>query len=278
MGASTGIAWTDATWNPVVGCNQISPGCAKCYAKALHDRRHKAALAGKSIAPQYWYPFERVRVMYDRFDDPLHWRKPRRIFVNSVSDLFHDDVPEKDIRELFSIMGRAHWHTFQILTKRSERLAKLSQSLAWAPNIWMGVSVENQHWAEIRIPHLLETEAEIKFLSCEPLLGPLELIATSEWSKIDILDKGIDWVICGGESGKGYRPMNLDWARSLRDQCSEASIPFFYKQSSGLLSGHGTLLDGELIQEFPAELHPSTRTPVKQVPRHVEASLSATTE
>ena len=205
------IEWTDATWNPVTGCTQISPGCGHCYAKTFAERFR--GVPG--------HPYERgfdLQLRPERLDQPLRWAKPRTIFVNSMSDLFHRDVPENYIAEVFEVMHAATRHRFQVLTKRAERLAELAPSLPWPENVWMGVSVENQHWTS-RVDYLRETPAAVKFLSCEPLLGPLDLEL-----------EGIDWVIVGGESGPGARPMQPEWARGIRDQCVEAGTPFFFKQ------------------------------------------------
>ena len=205
------IEWTEATWNPVTGCTQVSPGCANCYAMRFAERFR--GVPG--------HPYERgfdLQLRPERLDQPLRWRKPRTIFVNSMSDLFHPDVPDAYIQRVFAVMQEASQHRFQVLTKRSERLAELSPMLPWPENIWMGVSVENQRWTS-RIDDLRQTGAKIKFLSCEPLLGPLDL---------DL--KGIDWVIAGGESGPGARPMAGDWVRGVRDQCGETETAFFFKQ------------------------------------------------
>ena len=205
------IEWTDATWNPVTGCTQISPGCAHCYAKTFAERFR--GVPG--------HPYERgfdLKRRPERLDQPLRWQKPRTIFVNSMSDLFHEAVPDEYIHEVFEVMAAADQHRYQVLTKRAERLAQLAPSLPWPDHVWMGVSVENQRWTS-RIAPLRGTPAAIKFLSCEPLLGPLELD----------LD-GIDWVIAGGESGPGARPMHPDWVRGIRDQCIASETPFFFKQ------------------------------------------------
>ena len=205
------IEWTDATWNPVTGCTQVSPGCAHCYAKTFAERFR--GVPG--------HPYERgfdLQLRPERLEQPLRWTKPRTIFVNSMSDLFHPDVPAEYVADVFEVMHAAPRHRFQVLTKRAERLAELAPSLPWPDNVWMGVSVENQHWTS-RIDHLRETPAAVKFLSCEPLLGPLDLEL-----------EGIDWVIVGGESGPGARPMQPEWARGIRDQCAATRTPFFFKQ------------------------------------------------
>lgn len=250
MGSETGIEWTDATWNPVTGCTKVSPGCDHCYAETFAERFR--GVPG--------HHFERgfdVQLRPDKLDLPLRWRKPRRIFVNSMSDLFHDDIPDDYIARVFAIMAVARQHTFQVLTKRHGRMRSLLNSetflqdliqyvvdaevhdgqhfdgdeytLRALPNVWLGVSVENQQWADIRIPALLETPAAVRFLSCEPLLGPIDL-DTQPWRPIGEDLAQIDWVIVGGESGRSARPMHPDWARSLRDQCMTAGVAFHFKQ------------------------------------------------
>lgn len=209
MGDKTEIEWTDATWNPVTGCSKVSPGCAHCYAEVIAERFRGT--------PAFPSGFDIV-THPDRLEMPLRWKRPRRIFVNSMSDLFHDEVPDDFIKAVFSIMERATWHEFQLLTKRSGRLRDLARDLPWPSNVWMGVSVENQWWTS-RISDLRDVPAAIRFLSVEPLLGPLQLNLA-----------GIDWVIVGGESGRGSRPMHLNWALSVRDQCQAANVAFFFKQ------------------------------------------------
>ena len=234
------IEWTEATWNPVTGCTEVSPGCAHCYAKTFSER-----FRGVPGHP-YEMGFD-LTLRPDRLEQPLLWKRPRLIFVNSMSDLFHEDVPLSYIKRVFRVMERASQHRFQVLTKRSERLAKIAPELAWPGNVWMGVSVENQRWT-CRIDDLKSTPAAVKFLSCEPLLGPLTL---------DLGD--LDWIIVGGESGYRARPMRLEWARSIRDQCRIASVPFFFKQwgahdESGVRRGKGAsgrLLDGRTWDELP---------------------------
>ncbi len=211
MAQRSSIEWTEATWNPVTGCSKVSPGCAHCYAETFAERFR--GVAG--------HPYERgfdLQLRPERLEQPLIWTEPRMIFVNSMSDLFHEDIPDKFIESVLGVMAEAHWHTFQILTKRSERLAQLAPRLSWPDNVWMGVSVENQRWT-CRIDDLRKVPAKIRFLSCEPLLGPLRL---------DL--RGIDWVIVGGESGPHARPMKADWAREIRRQCEEADVAFFFKQ------------------------------------------------
>lgn len=205
------IEWTEATWNPITGCTKVSPGCAHCYAETFAERFR--GVPG--------HPYERgfdLQLRLERLEQPLSWTKPRIIFVNSMSDLFHEDVPDRYVKSVFAVMERAHWHTFQVLTKRAERLEAIAPTLEWPPNVWMGVSVENQRWTS-RIDALRKTPANVRFLSCEPLLGPLDLD----------LD-GIHWVIVGGESGHRARPMQASWALSIREQCATAGVPFFFKQ------------------------------------------------
>ena len=241
MSANSSIEWTEATWNPVTGCTKVSPGCAHCYAETFAER-----FRGVPGHP-YQQGFD-LKLWPERLDLPLRWKRPRTIFVNSMSDLFHADVPDTYIASVFDVMRRADWHTFQVLTKRPERVAALSRQLEWSPNIWMGTSVENQRWTS-RIDHLRGTDAQVKFLSCVPLLGPLQLD----------LD-GIDWVIVGGESGYRARPMRADWARDIRAQCEHAAVPFFFKQwgahdEHGIRVGKGRagrVLDGRTWDAMPS--------------------------
>jgi protein gp37 len=211
MSLNSHIEWTEATWNPVTGCTQISPGCAHCYAKTFAER-----FRGVPGHP-YEVGFD-LTLRPERLTQPLEWKKPKLVFVNSMSDLFHDEVPDDYIRQVFEVMEQASWHTFQVLTKRSERLAQLAPSLPWPDNVWMGVSVENQRWTT-RIDDLRTVPAAIRFLSCEPLLGPLQL---------DLSD--IHWVIVGGESGHRARRMKAEWAQDIRQQCQDTDVAFFFKQ------------------------------------------------
>ena len=237
MAQGSKIEWTDATWNPVTGCNKISPGCKHCYAERLSKRLKATGMA------KYSNGFE-VTLHPDTLEIPLRWRKPRSIFVNSMSDLFHVDVPEPFIRDVFGVMERAHWHRYQVLTKRADRVAELSPALPWPSQVWMGVSVESQDYVD-RIDMLRDTDAQVKFLSLEPLLGPLP--------GLDL--QGIDWVIVGGESGPGARPINPDWAREIRDQCIDAGVAFHFKQWGGVFKKrHGRELDGRTWDEMPAFL------------------------
>jgi protein gp37 len=225
------IEWTDTVWNPVTGCAKVSEGCRNCYAFELHDRRHKAWKDGNwpNAPKQYHLPFKEVQLFSDRLDMPLKWKKPRRVFVNSMSDLFHHDVPDEFIERIFDVMWKNPQHIFQILTKRPERIAKLWPSLRgvwhlWPQNVWIGTSVESQQVIE-RIDYLMEVPAKVKFLSCEPLLGPLDDLR--DYLRIE---NALQWIIVGGESGSNARPMHPDWARSIRDQCLAAGVPFFFKQ------------------------------------------------
>jgi protein gp37 len=236
MANSSHIEWTDATWNPVTGCNKISPGCKFCYAERM-SRRLQAM--GQS---NYRNGFK-LTLQPQMLEHPLHWRKPRRVFVNSMSDLFHVDVPLDYIRRVFQVMTRAHWHEYQVLTKRSDRLRDLNSALKWQPQIWMGVSIENEDYI-FRADDLRKTGAHVKFLSVEPLLGPLRKLKL----------KGIDWVIVGGESGPGARPIDPDWVRELRDRCECEGVAFFFKQWGGVLKSRtGRLLDGRTWDQMPAE-------------------------
>jgi protein gp37 len=241
----TGIEWTDETWNPVTGCDRVSPGCAHCYALALAARlkamgnvRYQTDGAGQTSGPGFG-----VALHDDVVEHPLHWRKPRRIFVNSMSDLFHTEIPDAFIGRVFEIMAATPQHTYQVLTKRPERMRDWADQRKIAPNIWLGTSVENQYWAEIRVPLLLDTPASIRFLSCEPLLGALDL---SAWVS------RLNWVIVGGESGPGHRPMDPAWVRGLRAQTSAAGASFFFKQWGGANpKAGGRRLDGEEWSEMP---------------------------
>lgn len=230
--AKSKIEWTDAVWNPVTGCTKVSAGCAHCYAERMSKR-----LAGRCGYPKD-EPFK-VTLHPDKLDEPLKWKRPRRIFVNSMGDLFHKDVPATFIADVFDVMRQAKQHTFMILTKRPEgmkwlRLNGPIYNNEPLPNVWLGVSVENQAAADERIPLLLQTSAAVRFISAEPLLGPISLwpwlsnpsLAALEFGKEPPL---LDWVIVGGESGPGARPLHPDWARNLRDQCQSAEVPFFFK-------------------------------------------------
>jgi protein gp37 len=235
MSESSKIEWTDATWNPITGCTKISPGCANCYAESFAER-----FRGVEGHP-YEQGFD-FKLWPDRLELPLKWRRSKRIFVNSMSDLFHKDVPEEFVARVFETMNRAHWHTFKILTKRPEIMLAMDARLKWAANIWMGVSVENQNYTA-RIDLLRRASARVKFLSIEPLLGPIP----------DLDLTGIDWVIVGGESGRRARPVDPDWVRMIRDRCKERGVPFFFKQWGGTNKRKtGRVLDGRTWDERPA--------------------------
>lgn len=234
MAGKSSIEWTSSTWNPVTGCTKISPGCKHCYAERMAKRLQAMG------QPNYVNGFE-LTLHEHVLELPLSWKMPQTIFVNSMSDLFHKDVPLEFIQRVFDVMHRAHWHQFQVLTKRAERLGELSESLEWSPNIWMGVSVETARYMP-RIDDLRQTKARIKFLSLEPLLGPL--------TELDLI--GIDWVIVGGESGPGARPIKPEWVVDIRDQCLTARVPFFFKQWGGTNKKKtGRLLEGRTWDEMP---------------------------
>jgi len=239
MSEKSTIEWTDSTWNPVTGCTKVSPGCKNCYAETFAERWR--GIPG--------HPYEQgfdLRLWPDRLELPLTWKKPRTIFVNSMSDLFHEKVPLDFIRRVFGTMERASWHTFQILTKRSERLAELAPDLRWPPNVWIGVSIETARYLQ-RADDLRKVQAAMRFLSLEPLLGPLGTLDLS----------GIQWVIVGGESGPGARPVEAEWVREIRKQCRAARVPFFFKQWGGVQKKrNGRLLDGREWNGMPSARHP----------------------
>ncbi len=239
MAQGSGIEWTESTWNPVTGCDKISPGCKHCYAERLAGRLQRMGQAN------YRNGFE-LTLQPHMLELPLRWKKPQAIFVNSMSDLFHESVPLDYIQRVFDVMRRAHWHRFQLLTKRAERLEALDRELDWPPNVWMGVSVERTDYAW-RIDHLRRTRARVKFLSLEPLLGPL--------SELNL--RAIDWVIVGGESGAGARPMERDWVVDIRNQCRRAAVPFFFKQWGGKNKKKtGRLLEGRTWDGMPSTALP----------------------
>lgn len=234
MAGPSKIEWTEATWNPVTGCDKVSPGCKNCYAERMALRLQAAG------APQYVDGFKPT-LHPEALPIPQSWKKPRVIFVNSMSDLFHEAVPLMFIQQVFSVMQATPHHQFQILTKRAERLLELDHLLTWQPNIWMGVSVESADYLS-RIRLLRKTSAHIKFLSLEPLLGPLPNLNL----------RGIDWVIVGGESGPYARPMRQAWVRAIRAQCLAAKVPFFFKQWGGVFkSKTGRTLDGRTWDQMP---------------------------
>jgi protein gp37 len=235
MAKGSGIEWTESTWNPVTGCTKVSPGCKHCYAERMATRLQAMEQAN------YTNGFA-LTLQPQMLELPLRWRKPQTIFVNSMSDLFHADIPASYIRRVFEVMTAAHWHRFQVLTKRAERLRELDADLPWSPNIWMGVSVEQDRYRN-RVDALRATRAQVKFLSLEPLLGPLP----------DLDLTNIDWVIVGGESGPGARPMDPKWAIDLRDQCGRAGVAFFFKQWGGVRKKQaGRVLEGRLWNDMPS--------------------------
>lgn len=234
MAANSKIEWTECTWNPVTGCTKISEGCRNCYAERMARRLQAMG------QPNYRNGFK-LTTHTHMLEVPLRWRQSRMIFVNSMSDLFHEDVPFEFIQRVFAVMQRTPQHHFQILTKRSETLARLSPDLPWPDNVWMGVTVENSNYT-FRIEHLRRTNANVKFISIEPLLGPIH----------DIGLDGIDWVIVGGESGPGARPMHQEWAADIRNQCLAKNIPFFFKQWGGInKKAKGRTLDDRTWDEKP---------------------------
>lgn len=233
MGQSS-IEWTEQTWNPVTGCTKVSPGCKFCYAE-------KFAARLQSMGVENYRNGFKLTLHPHMLDKPLEWKKPSVIFVNSMSDLFHKDVPDEFIIAVFKTMNKAHWHQFQVLTKRPERVLELNKKLNWTPNIWMGTSVENADYMD-RIDMLRKTSAKIKFLSLEPLLGALPNMNL----------KKIDWVIVGGESGWKARPMKLEWVLDIQEQCQEADVPFFFKQWGGKNKKlAGRTLNGRTWDEMP---------------------------
>ncbi len=304
MGNTT-IEWTNKTWNPVTGCTKVSPGCRHCYAETVARRfparfyadgqfvpwtvkaQREEAKRLTNLASELGTPFEPsdyspVMLHPERLQDPLRWRKPSQVFVNSMSDLLHEDVPLEFIRQVFAVMAQARWHTFQVLTKRHKRLESLADILDWPPNMWMGVSVENQRYAEERIPALLRTPAAVHFVSCEPLLSGLDLrpylipqcqeCREAGCYKCDCDDcadgAALDWVIVGGESGPKARPMNPEWILSLRNQCRTAGVAFFLKQLGSVLAKRWRLKDskGADWNEWPAALR------VREMPSNQENS------
>jgi protein gp37 len=234
MAIGSTIEWTEATWNPVTGCSKISDGCKNCYAERMAKR-----LQGMG-QPNYRDGFK-VRVHPKTLQIPIHWKKPRMVFVNSMSDLFHEKVPVEYIQRVFSVMQEADRHTFQVLTKRSERLLQVAPDLIWPENVWMGVSVESSKYLN-RVDDLVRVPAAVRFLSLEPLLGPLAGLKL----------RGIDWVIVGGESGPGARPMDRGWVADIRDQCGDSAVPFFFKQWGGTRKKKaGREIDGRTWDEMP---------------------------
>ena len=238
MSDNSRIEWTEATWNPVTGCSKVSPGCAHCYAETFAER-------WRGI-PEH--PYEQgfdLRLWPERLEVPLRWKRPRVVFVNSMSDLFHEDIPEDFVADVFDVMVRAPRHTFQILTKRHERLAELAPSLPWPSNVWMGVTIENRRFVH-RADYLREVPAAVRFISAEPLLGPLQ--------GLDL--QGIDWLIAGGESGPRHRRIDPTWATELRDGCLAEGVAFFFKQWGGHRpNSGGRQLAGRHWDDMPTPKH-----------------------
>jgi protein gp37 len=234
MSERSRIEWTSASWNPATGCGEVSPGCAHCYAKTFAERFR--GVPG--------HPYEQgfdLRLWPERLELPLRWAKPKLVFVNSMSDLFHERIPVEYVQAVFDVMRRADHHVFQVLTKRHERLAELAPLLPWPENVWMGVSIENRRFVH-RADFLREVPAAVRFISAEPLLGPLE--------GLDIT--GMDWLIAGGESGPGHRRVDAEWVRDLRDLCIAESVAFFFKQWGGRTAKTGGReLDGQTWDEMP---------------------------
>jgi protein gp37 len=232
------IEWTEATWNPVTGCDEVSPGCAHCYAKTFAER-------WRGIPGHHYEQGFDLRLWPERLEQPSRWVRPRTIFVNSMSDLFHEGIPLEYIKQVFEVMVAAPQHTFQILTKRHERLRELAGELPWPQNVWMGVSIENRRFVH-RAEYLCDVPATVRFISAEPLLGPLE--------RLDLV--GIDWLIAGGESGHRHRPVNIDWVRELCDRCADEDVAFFFKQWGGRSpKAGGRILDGRTWDDLP-QSHP----------------------
>ena len=254
MAQGSSIEWTESTWNPIVGCAKVSAGCKNCYAERMAKRLAAMAQADNTAGRDPGRKANYVHILNKRgrwngkvhldhsaVEEPLSWRAPRIIFVNSMSDLFHDDVPLKFIANVFAVMNRCPQHTFQVLTKRPQRAAQLSHRLMWTPNIWMGTSVENALVTD-RIKSLRKVGAKIRFLSLEPLLGPIPRLALT----------GIHWAIVGGESGPGARPMEKQWVQQLRDRCIAQNVPFFFKQWGGInKKAAGRILDGQVWDQMP---------------------------
>ena len=242
MADNTAIEWTDATWNPVRGCTKISPGCKQCYAEKFAERFRREP------GPPFEQGFD-LRLVPQALELPLKWRASRRIFVNSMSDLFHEGVPDEYIAQVFDVMRRARQHQFQVLTKRASRMADFAAAISVPDNVWMGVSVENEEYVA-RVDELRRVKALVRFLSVEPLLGPI--------SRLNL--RGIRWVIVGGESGPRARPMMAEWVRTIRDRCITSHVPFFFKQWGGVRKHTtGRVLDGRTWDEMPDQVGRSNR-------------------
>lgn len=256
MAQNSSIEWTEATWNPVTGCSKISPGCKHCYAERMAKRLQAMG------QDRYRNGFD-VTLQQDIVELPLRWPEPRIIFVNSMSDLFHEEIPETFIRDVFETMVAANWHTFQILTKRSPRLAALAPRLPWPRNVWMGISVESPQYV-FRISDLRNVPAAVRFLSVEPLLAPIPRLPLT----------GVDWVIVGGESGPDSRMMKAEWARQIRDRCIAQGVPFFFKQWGGARKKQtGRILDGRTWDEMPTSKLRRSQKSVSVVEAEVAAVL-----
>ncbi len=238
MTAKSSIEWTEVTWNPVTGCTKVSHGCKNCYAERMSHRL-------KAMGVKKYRNAFSVTLHESVLEDPTKWSKPRLVFVNSMSDLFHESVPEWFIEAVFEVMNRESQHTFQVLTKRPARAVQMNEEIFWPPNVWFGVSIESERWIK-RLHLLKELGAHTKFLSLEPLLGPLPGLQL----------QGIDWVIVGGESGPKARPMKVEWVREIRDNCIKNEVPFFFKQWGGVFKKRtGRLLDHRTWDEMPQRLH-----------------------
>lgn len=236
MAQASRIEWTEYSWNPVTGCTKVSPGCMNCYAERMALRLH--AMGVKRYQAKF-----KVSIHPELLSIPFKWKEPRIIFVNSMGDLFHEEVPEKFILDVFATMNKCQRHIYQVLTKRSLRLLKLSEKISWTENIWMGVTVEEERFID-RIKHLRDSKARIKFISCEPLLSSINELPL----------EGIDWVIVGGESGPNARPMEKNWATSIRDQCLSAKVSYFFKQWGGWdKKKNGRVLEGKIWNQLPAK-------------------------
>ena len=277
MADKSSIEWTDATWNPLAGCTKVSPGCANCYAEVM-ARRLKAMgnINYQGVVDDKGRWSGQIALIPSVLDKPLHWKRPRKIFVDSMSDLFHPTVPSGYIRLVFQAMLEANWHIFQVLTKRPDRMAEVLNGADWwmridpedRKHIWLGTSVENQKCAEERIPKLLNTPARVRFLSCEPLLGPLDLSGFLKCLNGDYKTPMISWLIAGGESGVKARPMHPNWVTDLRDQCQAAEVAFHFKQWG---EWH---YDGEVVKYRPdVPVSTASGWPMYRVGKHTAGRL-----
>jgi protein gp37 len=296
MGDRTGISWTDATWNPIRGCSRVSQGCVHCYAETVAARFSKPGQAYEGLTDKHGRWNGKILVVEKHMLDPIRWRRPRKIFVNSMSDLFHENLADDVIDRVFAVMARAPHHTFQILTKRPARMLEYSRARLLGfplPNVWLGVSAEDQPTADERIPVLLETPAAVRFISAEPLLGPVDLYdylhpsceceLSDPMSAVYQHDEAcpagagrLDWVIVGGESGPGHRAMDPAWAESIAAQCVSAGVPVFVKQDSGPRAGEQRRLSNALweLKQFPTRTAAATG-PVLDLMQALKTSLRA---